>query len=47
MAGRLELASHSGEKDRQIRLTTENMDGPGKGKPIRILYSVYFRVFRG
>jgi hypothetical protein len=38
---------YSGKKDQHKRLTTENTDGHGKEKSVRMLFSVYFREFRG
>ena len=36
-----------GKKDRHKRVTTEHTERHGKGKLIRILFSVYFGGFRG
>ena len=38
---------YPGKKDHHKRVTTENTEGHGKGKLIRILFSVYFGEFRG
>ena len=38
---------YPGKKDHHKRVTTENTEGHGKGKLIRILFSVYFSGFRG
>ena len=38
---------YPGKKDHHKRVTTENTEGRGKGKSIRILFSVYFGGFRG
>ena len=38
---------YPGKKDHHKRVTTENTEGHGKGKSIRILFSVYFGEFRG
>jgi len=38
---------YPGKKDHHKRVTTESTERHGKGKLIRILFSVYFGGFRG
>jgi hypothetical protein len=42
-----ESSYYPGKKDHHKRVTTEHTEEHGKGKLIRILFSVYFGGFRG